>query len=344
MKKLPIVLALLLTSQSVSAAQLIVTYDKDMVLSGVGIYCEDKEYGIADGESAFIYDMDTGERTQYFAPAADDEPESEDKPTDEDEPDDTVVEPEEDTSLPTVYETAKDAISAFAIVTDKSQILQNDDTVWKIDVLYQAKTRELYVSDDITITSAPDAYADLAWESASSLKKGDVINITASTTGKIKGINLIMRLDGYDIINDDMDYGYDFEYLYSSGGVVKWGNESYPIHRFGKDTSGRVQYQFGLIHVKRNLYYTITNKAGKQNEIIDIGILPDTIVYVCDVGRKYEITLGNTSDITASLIPSDSFDDEGNIISWSDEGEYSYALSRTIDGFAAEVVVFTNLK
>lgn len=340
MKKIIALIMVFFAAHTAFSEKLIVTYDSGKVLSGVQLYKDGAEYPLGDGFFAYIYDMETGERTKYSAP-------EKDNPPAPDIPDKTPgEEPDGETGadkLPTVYEKAKDALSAFAIVTNKSQAMLDDEEVWKTEVLYQGKKREFYIANDVKITSAPDYYGELLEQTAEVLKRGDIINISASLSGRINGIGFIMRLDGYDIIKDDIDCGYDFEHLYSMGGAVRWANEAYPINRFGKTDKAREQYQFGLVCAKKDMYYTITNKAGKAAEMTDILVLPETIVYTCNVGKKYTVAQGSVSDIFPSFIPSQDMDADGNIVNWSDDG-YVYALSRTINGIASEVVVFTNLK
>lgn len=336
MKKILVLAAVLSASVGVSAEKLMVTYDEVGILSGVEFYEEEKEYTYPEGFCSFIYDMDTEEKVKYTKKTQEPEPEPEPVPEPVPEP-----EPEQEPEpLLGVYENKRDALAAIAVVVDKSRIMKDDEEVWKIGVLYQGGERDFYIADEAVLGSVPDAFPELSGSGVGVLKKGDVINISASLSGKIREVNLIMRADVGGIMSGENDYGYNFEKLYSEGGKIKWSNTVIPTNVFGQTYRGREQYQFGVVRDKRDLYYTIINKAGKADEVRDIQLDPETIVYVCDIGKKFKVSLGTTADIVASVIPQENFDEESNIISW-DGGEYVYALSRTINDIAAEVVVFT---
>ena len=144
-------------------------------------------------------------------------------------------------------------------------------------------------------------------------------------------------------MTDEIDYGYNFESLFSQNGGVYWGGTRFPVNRFGKYSNDDVQYQFGVIADRRGMFYTISNKAGIYEEMTDIIVMPETIVYICDFGRRFSIEKGTVEDIRHSYISSADMDSERNIINWSEDTDYSYALSRTIDGVATDVVLFYNL-
>lgn len=340
MKKILSFALAFLISNTVYAEKLIVTYDRNNKLSAVSRYEDGRNYDVKDGFSAIIYDMDKETKEKYEPIKVSEEIPQVSPLPEPDNPADTETE----IKTPEIYETGKDAISAFAVVKSISQVLLNDETVWKAEVLYQGRECDFYIYDDVKITSAPDYRNELLGSDAGSLKRGDVINVVCSLSGRIYEIGFITRIEPYDIITDDIDYGYSFESLISCGGYVQWDYEKYPVSRFGERRSSRVEYQFGLVCKKNERFYTVTNKAGKESEMIDIPILPETIVYMCDVNNRYKIELGMPSDIRQSYIPGIDMDNSGNIINWSDDTDYVYALSRTINGVASDVIVFYNIK
>jgi len=329
LKKILALLAVFMITATAHAEKLIVTYDNSNTLYAVSRYEEGKEYDIKDGYKAYVYDMAKDTKEEYKKKEVVFVPQPQPELTEE--------------KYPAIYRREIDAISAFAVVTNVSEALLNDEVVCNIEVLYQGRERTFVVEEDVCIISAPDYWNDLKGMGADVLKKGDVINISASLSGRIRGISLIARIEGDEIMTDGIDYGYDFEMLFSENGTVSWGNTKYPINRFGKYSNDDIQYQFGVICDRRGMFYTISNKAGKSEEMIDIIVLPETIVYICDFGRRLSIERGRVEDIRHSYISSSDMDSEGNIINRSDDTDYAYALSRTVDGVATDVVVFYNL-
>ena len=336
MKKILPLLAVFMLTTTAYAEKLIVTYDNTNTLYAVSRYEEEKDYNIKDGHKAYIYDMEKDKKEEYKKKEVVIVPEPE-LPA-------PLPEPElPERKYPEIYRHEIDAISTFAIVKNVSQVLINDEVMWNVEVLYQGKDKTFIIAEDVYITSAPDYWNDLKGCTADSLKKGDIINITASINGRIREIGFITRIEGYEIITDETDYGYDFEMLFSENGTVSWGNTKYPVNRFGKHSNEKIQYQFGVICDKRGQFYKISNKAGKFEEMTDIIVMPETIVYVCDFGRRFSIEMGTIEDIRHSYINSADMDSERNIINWSEDTDYVYALSRTVDGIATDVVVFYNL-
>lgn len=334
MKKILSLLAVFTLTATAYAEQLIVTYDKDGVLQSVLVYDENKSYNIADDFSAFIYNMDVFSKQKYI-------PLKEDEEANKDE--DTEKKPVTQ-EMPSIYETQKDAISTFAIVTKVTKTLINDEIVTKVEVLYQGREEIFIFGEDIKIETAPKYKIELLEKSAENLKCGDIINVSFSFSGKIKKLNLIARFENTEIITNDADFGYSFEKLYSANGLIRWGGEAYPVNIFGQKKNSRVEYQFGVITDKQEGFYTISNKAGKAMEMTEISFLPKTVCYTCDVGNKYEVAKGTVYDITKSYIPSSDIDLDGNITAWDADVEYTYALSRTVDGIATDIVFFYNFK
>ncbi len=326
MKKIIAAVTAFLLTTTVHAEKLLVTYDASGVLSSALVYEEGKTYEIPSGFSAFLYNMEEFLREEYIPKTEEVE----------------EVPPVEEVS--SVYETEKDAISAFAIVTKVSKTLDGDEPAIKVEALYQGREKTFLFAEDITIGSAPEYKPELLGMDAQSLKRGDIINISFAFSGKIKSLNLIARLPDTEIITDNTDFGYSFEKIYSFGGRVWWGSESYPANIFGTEQNERVQYQFGVITDKQDGYYTISNKAGLFNEMTEISFLPETICYICDIGNRYQASLGTVYDIEKSYVPSAYFDDDGNITAWDPDVYYTYALSRTVDGVATDIVIFNNFK
>ena len=335
MKKLISIIAALMVSSTAYCEKLIVTYDNNGVVNAVSRYNENEEYEINEGFFAYIYDMDLKLKEEYKKPSGGGE---------ENPPEEEIPPIQEEPKFPEIYEKEKDAITTFGIITNNARVLENDESVCRITMLYQGSERTFTVNDEVKITSAPDYWNELSGKTAEVLKRGDVINIVSSLNGKVREIGFITRIEQYDIITDDIDYGNNFENLYSSGGNVVWGNEKYPVNKFGTDSKERIEYQFGVISDKKDAFYTITNKAGKEDEFTYIAILPETIVYTCDINKKYEVALGTTADIRKSYIPSVDIDENGNILKWDEDTEYIYALSRTVNGLATDVVIFYGLK
>lgn len=319
------------------AEKLIVTYDNTNTLYAVSEFEEGKEYDIKEGYKAYVYDMAKDTKEEYKKKEVVEIP----KPVPEPKPTPEPAIPEE--KYPSIYRREIDAISAFAVVKNVSQTLLNDEVVWNVEVLYQGKERTFIIGEDVPITSAPDYWNDIKGCTVEALKKGDVINISASISGRIREIGLITRIEGYEIMTDEIDYGYNFETLFSQNGGVYWGGTRFPVNRFGKYSNDDVQYQFGVITDRRGMFYKISNKVGIYEEMTDIIVMPETIVYICDFGRRFSIETGTVEDIRHSYISSADMDSERNIINWSEDTDYSYALSRTIDGVATDVVVFYNL-
>ena len=73
----------------------------------------------------------------------------------------------------TPYEKAADGVFASALVTNVARSINSDDEeITSLTVYYQGKEVVMPVEDDVKISTAPKAHADLAGQTADSLKKG----------------------------------------------------------------------------------------------------------------------------------------------------------------------------
>ncbi len=318
MKKLISVLFALMIAPSVYAEKLIITYDNNDIMHSVAVYDEAADYSIPEGGSAFIYDPFAETREQYFA-----KPES---------------------KYPDIYERELDAASTFAVVTKVYEEYRNETLYTAVEVLYRGKKQVIYADEDVQIASAPEMYSTLAGERLSVLQAGDIINVTAYFSGEVKDVNLIARFGNEDIITSATDYGVNFEKLYGRGGFVKWGGALHPICDYAGGSSSDTEYKFGVIYYADSEYFLLTNKAGRAEEFEEVEFLPNSIVYTCDMGGRLVPEIADTFVIRESFIMPGDIDDDENINAWSTEGDYVYALARTVDGIATDIVLLYNFK
>lgn len=238
----------------------------------------------------------------------------------------------------TPYEKAADAIYAPALITSIAQSKDSkDEEVYSLTVMYQGNEVSVNVPEDLAIKTAPDEYASLIGKNAGSLKKGDVVIMTANIAGtKIKTLDLLFRPTKDDIATGETNYGASFEKLFSSGGLVagKW-----KAARYGEKISGD-EYAFGVVAKSSGNVLTLLNKSGITDNALEIDMAKNVYVYSCDVsGKEYGFDIGGKGNIEVSLPSSilndDTYEFDGNT-------SYNYALVRIVDGTATEIIEYTN--
>ncbi len=239
----------------------------------------------------------------------------------------------------TPYEKAADGVFASALVTDVSRSINGDgEEITSLTVYYQGKEVVLPVEDDVTISTAPKAHADLKGQTADSLKKGDVICTSANIAGtRIKTLDLIMRPMKEDIVTSNSNYGDNFEDLFVSGSLVanKWQYEKYGA----KLSKAKYSYAFGIVGTADDRVLTLLNNSGGRYRAMEIDLDKNTYVYSCDTsGRDYEFYLGGIYDIETTL-PSSLLRDR---ITLDDSYSYNYALVRMVEGTATDIITFNN--
>ncbi len=266
------------------------------------------------------------------APSETDKPEATVKPTST---------PSADRGFPSVYEREVDSFGGMALVKDVTTDTDSDsNTFYAVTVFYNGKEMTVRIDEDMTIATAPEGYADLVGKSMLSLEKGDVICLTATVSGdKIRTVDFIFRPTDEDIATGDNDYGTNFEKLYAANGKVagKWNFVKYGE----KAPSDKYQYAFGIIAQKHGNTITLINKNANENEIIDLDVQSDTLVYTCDVsGREYAVEIEDISAIETTL-PKNMFDrDETAVL--DKDNTYNYALARMVDGVTTELILYNN--
>jgi len=242
---------------------------------------------------------------------------------------------------PSIYEKQIDSIYAPAVVKEvEVQSDKDGNDIYAVTVFYQGEEIKVGIEEELGISTAPSAYADVIGESMNVLEAGDVIVMESNIAGdSIKNVDFIFRPTAEDIATGETDYGTNFEDLFVSDGKVagKW-----TAMKYGNDASkDRYQYAFGIIGKRDANTITLINKSGSEDEAIEISTVDDTIVYACDVsGKELTLEIGDVSDIQAT-IPRGMFNDTG-VVELNDDYSYNYALVRVVDGIATDVVVYNN--
>ncbi|MCH5210520.1 MAG: hypothetical protein J1F01_06090 [Oscillospiraceae bacterium] len=267
-------------------------------------------------------------------PAAEAKPEATKKP-------ETKPTSKPKSTLPSIYEKEVDSIYAPALVKEVTMSIGADgNEVCAVTMFYQGKELSVDIDTDLEISTAPDEYSFMRGKTVDNLQMGDVICPIANIAGDtIKSVDFIFRPTKDDIATGDTDYGTNFEKLFASNGKVggKW-----TFMRYGeKPSSEKYQYAFGIIgKVDKNLL-TLINKEGDEDKSIEINMQNDTIVYSCDVdGREYEVEIGSKESVSAT-IPKNAFNKTGKV-DLNDDYSYNYALVRTVNDIATEIIVYNN--
>lgn len=246
-------------------------------------------------------------------------------------------------TYPSIYEKGVDAIYAPAVVKEVETTLDaSGNEVYGVTVFQMGEEKKIPIETDVTFASAPIAYSYIEGKDAGILEEGDVIAFTANTSGtKIKNLDFLFRPTKEDIVTGGVDYGTNFEELFTSNGSLV-ANQWKTIPFGSKATSERYQYAFGIVGKRDGNTLTLINIAGKENEGIDIDLQKDTIVYTCDSSDKNFTEIGSISDITTSIPKSAFNNDEGAAELIEGDYSYNYALVRIVNKIATDVVVFNN--
>lgn len=248
---------------------------------------------------------------------------------------DTTPEP----TLNPVYPKEADAVSAFAVVKNITKTIVNDETVYKLDTLYQGNEKTFFIDTDVIIDSVPESGPSIEGRELNKLEKGDIISIKAGISGKIKEIVLIMRAPEEDIVTSDDFYGSSFEFLFSKNGRPS-AYESDSVLKYDDNNNARVQYALGIITDKSSSSITLCGTDGARDNFIDVDFEKTSCVYKIDMDED-EVSIENTSAIRKSSIPKAYIDEEDNIVDWNDDCEYTYALVRIVDDVATDIAVIT---
>lgn len=255
------------------------------------------------------------------------------------EPDAEITGNENNTAI-SRYPTEYDAATAFMMVKSVETVADEEAIATKLTVLFRGEETTVTIPEEIVLSAAPYINYELINAPASELKPGDVIYCSTNMSGKIRTIELIFRPQKKDIVSQDINYGNNFELLFSDGNAVTNANPV-PIAVYGGKIYNR-QYAFGVIREKKNGYMELVNKSGIADNNIFINITDNTAVYVYNgTRRNNKVSLGTVAEIEKTWISSEYIDDDFNVTGWDSEYK-NYALVRMSDGVALDVAVFYN--
>lgn len=291
-----------------------------------------------------IYDVTIETPSESAAPSESAEPSESAAPSETSAPS-TTDKPEATaapakTPHPEVYPKAMDAIDAFAVVKGISQTVIGGEDYYTAEMLYQGSEITANIRASVSIVSASDASSYLIGKDAGALQDGDVIHFTTDLQGRIKSIEFIYRPDFTDYVHSGTECGANFSLLISASGAVA-NHSNWTVAAYGGTADGDNEYAFGVPVSSRNGELILADKSGNT---MDIDLDSRAMVYtVVDTSRgdKSEFSGNGYNAVTTTYVPDDMYDEDGNIISWEEVEDVTYALVRIIDGTATDVVVFT---
>lgn len=217
---------------------------------------------------------------------------------------------------PQAYEKPLDALHAPAVVNDSQVSVIDGETYYVLELLYLGEEITVNVRDTIVINSAPLRWQELEGQEPSMLKKGDVIHFLCDMLGRVKTIDLMYRPEFTDYVSENAN----LSLLYNHDGYSK--------------------YYFAVPIEAKKGYVLLAGTNGKTTEV---NLNPSVMVYTVEEGGKKplcEFTGMGYNAISKTVIPKSNLDDDGNVISWADVDDQTYALVRVVDDEATDVIVF----
>lgn len=218
-------------------------------------------------------------------------------------------------SIPEVYEKQSDAINAPAVITEISKTSVDGESLFVFELLYQGKTVKTNVREWITIKSAPESVSYLIGNTVESLAEGDIIHFACDLQGRIKNVDLIFRPDFKDYIGDGV----------ALSSVV--GKDNYSQIAFGVAVDGN-----------KNMLFL----ADANGNLTDVEVDSKAFVYNIKNGRRGDIAelygLGANS-VAKTYIEKDNYDEDGNVVSWSEVSDKVYVIARVVRGLATDIFV-----
>lgn len=236
---------------------------------------------------------------------------------------------------PNIYEKDVYAYTAPAIVKKIKTDFLDDELIYRATILLWGEEKEVILEEDCIIKSASEAYTDAEGESVGYLKAGDAITINYPFKDKQNNIALIYRPQKTDPLKT-IDKTKGFYPLYSknmlTGGMWPMANEK------------SIGYYFGVVEAVENRYLTLLTGNGSKKYSVDITFYDDTSTYTFDVSDSKSVDLSTPSALIPSFITDEEFDENGNLTITEESEPKHYALVRTLDSLAVDIIYYDGFK
>ncbi len=243
-------------------------------------------------------------------------------------------------SFPSIYERQIDAVEAIAVVDSVSYGEDGDlEECYYIKALYRGSEVSFAVKKDVSISEASGEFSYMTGLDMGALKRGDVICVTSDLSGEINRVGFVYRPLEKNIVTDGNDYGNSFEKLISDNGSVA-GRNGWGVLT-PKGGNAKNQLAFGVISDRYNKSLILLGADGDENNALDLSLEDGTIVYVCDMSSRNELSVKSISGIEKSSIPKSAVSDDG-VVTYSDDFKTNYALARVVKGTVTDIVVYKN--
>lgn len=247
--------------------------------------------------------------------------------------------PTPDAKYPGIYERQIDAVNAIAVVENVSHGENKDsEQCCYADILYQGGRMTVEIKDTVTVSEASDEFSYILGQNALAFEKGDVVCLSANLRGEINKIGFVYRPPSYNIVTDGNDYGNSFERLISADGSIAGRNGWRVMTHSG---GAKNELAFGVISERKGKSLVLLGADGSEYDAFDLALEDGTIVYVCDMSARRELSIGGISAIERSGIPKNAADENGSV-TYSDGFKTNYALARVVNGTVTEAVIYKN--
>lgn len=237
--------------------------------------------------------------------------------------------PDEDNfpERPAAYQNDAQSFTATALVKSVKTAYEDNETVYKVTLLWWGNEYELTLDSSITILGASDAYSDLEGMDASALKAGDVIIPAYIFKTAPKGIFLVYRPSkGEPVFDETLGY----LPLYTADGYTGCG------WRLGSD---EIDYHFGIVTKSNSRYIELMEPNGLASRAKEISIDKNTMIYSYDTSYTNSAQLSGA--VSSTPVSKSNIDADGNV-KFDSSDDFVYALVREIDGVAVEVITYEN--
>ena len=236
---------------------------------------------------------------------------------------------------PDIYEKDVYAYTAPAMIKKIKTDYVNDEIVYRATILLWGDEKKIIFDENCRIKSSSEAYADAEGEDAGYLQPGDAITINYPFKDKQNDITLIYRPQKSDPLkNTDTTKGF------------------YPLYTKNLQTGGKwpmasdrsIGYYFGIVETVENRYLTLLTGNGSKKYSKDISFTDDTSTYCFDVSDSKSASISTPSSLIPSILLDEEFDENGDIVISNETEPKCYALVRTLDSLAVDIIYYDGFR